>query len=185
MRAPPRLAAALGRFVRDERGAVIAEGVLVMPLMAWTWVALFIYWDAYRLQTTAMKASYTVADIVSRQIVTLDRAYIDGLHAVFGYLLADSGPTRLRVSSITFDADDNRYEVLWSYSPTGQPALTDADLAQMTARLPIIPDDDTLIVVETSAHCDPVLDVGIADFDYETLVVTRPRRVPKIEFTSS
>ncbi|MBD3765519.1 MAG: hypothetical protein IE927_12530 [Rhodobacterales bacterium] len=185
MRAPPHLAAALRRFLRDEIGAILHEGVLIMPLMAWTWVSLFIYWDAYRLQTTAMKASYTVADIVSRQIVTLDRAYITGLHEVFDYLLADSAPTTLRVSSITFDADDNRYEVLWSYSPTGQTALTTADLALMTARLPIIPDDDTLIVVETSAHYDPVLDVGITEFDYDTFVVTRPRRVPKIEFAAS
>ncbi len=47
------LDARLRRFLRqDESGALMAEAVLVLPFMLWSYLALFVYWDSYRAVNT-------------------------------------------------------------------------------------------------------------------------------------
>ena len=38
----------LKAFWKDESGVLLAETLLLLPLLLWGFVALFIYWDVFR-----------------------------------------------------------------------------------------------------------------------------------------
>jgi Flp pilus assembly protein TadG len=54
-------------FLRDSRAAVALETVLILPILIWAFVASFVFFDAYRVYSTSVKATYMVADMLSRQ----------------------------------------------------------------------------------------------------------------------
>ena len=61
----------LRRFLRDESATIMAEAVLVLPFMLWSYLGLFVYWDSFRVMNKVQKASYTISDMISREMVTL------------------------------------------------------------------------------------------------------------------
>ena len=48
-------------------------------------------------------------------------------------------------------------------------------LATLRGRLPVMPDAEIAILVETWVGYSPTYSVGLADFTFQDLVVTRPR----------
>lgn len=173
------------RFARDEAGTVISEAVIMLPLLIWAYVALFVYWDAYRSENTAVKASYTLADMITREIKDVDDAYINGLQTVFDYLLSTDQETGIVVSSVTWVQARNRYEVLWSEARgTNSNIQGTASIQSFADRLPEMTDGDTVIVVETNVQYVPLFEVGVPTFNYNQFIVTRPRRTPKINCPS-
>jgi Flp pilus assembly protein TadG len=181
-----RLIAALRGFLRDTRGAVSAETVLVMPILIWALMGSFVYWDVFRSQNAHMKATYAVTDMLTREMAAVNTAYINGMHAVFRYLMQTDEPTWMRVTSIRFQASDNTYRVLWSRStnPTRAPQMTNAMLANLRARIPTMANDDTAVIVETWREYTPVANVGIGRRIFTEFVVSRPRWLSPIPLTS-
>ena len=57
----------LRRFLRDESATIMAEAVLVLPFMLWSYLGLFVYWDSFRVMNKVQKASYTISDMISRE----------------------------------------------------------------------------------------------------------------------
>lgn len=171
----------LKAFVREDRGSVIVEAVIILPILIWAYVAMFVYWDAYRYQNTASKASYTVADMVTREVKDIDDAYIDGLKIVFDYQLDADLATSMTVSSVTWVQARNRYEVLWSEGrgPKSYP-LNTAKVQDVKTKLPVMADGDSVILVQTMVDYVPLFEVGVPSFTHEEFIVTRPRRAPKI-----
>jgi Flp pilus assembly protein TadG len=146
------LTSMLRRFRRDERGTLIAEAVIVLPMLIWVYLALFVYWDAYRSINTSQKAAYTISDMISREMNSspLTPAYITGMRNVMKYLIDKDQTVKLRVTSVTWAQARNRYEVDWSVSPDNAfPLLTTANISTVTNRIPTLADGDHVIVVET------------------------------------
>jgi Flp pilus assembly protein TadG len=169
------------RFLREDRGGLIVEAVIILPALIWGYVALFVYWDAYRYENTATKATYTISDMISREVTDVNDPYISGLKTVFDYLIDANQETKVVVTSVTWSKVRNKYEVLWSEARgTGAIALGTASLQAFKNQLPVMADGDSVIVVQTSVHYVPPLEVGVPTFDYGGFVVTRPRRTPKI-----
>lgn len=164
------------RFRRDERGVVITEAIVILPLMLWAYVALFVYWDAYRAENTAVKASYTVADMVSRELNPVSCTYMDGIKNVFDFLMNSDQTTQLTITSVTWDPVDLRHEVQWSLARGGSVPQTTATLQQSLDQLPNMSDGDTVVLVETSVNYTPSLSVGVPNTDFRQFIVTRPRR---------
>lgn len=171
------LASMLRRFGRDEKGAVIVEAVIMLPLLIWAYLALFVYWDAYRSVNTSQKAAYTISDMISREMndVPLTPAYVTGMRNMMSYLLdADQG-VKLRVTSVTWSQVRNRYEVDWSVSPSNAfPLLTTANVTTVTSRVPKLADGDHVIIVETEVEYHPltngfgwVADLNSFDWAYQ------------------
>jgi hypothetical protein len=173
------------RFLRDERGGAIVETVIILPILLWAFVAMFVYWDAYRAQNTAMKASYTIADMITREIVDVSPTYVTGLKTVYDYLVATDQATSLAVTSVTWSSARNRYEVLWSEtrSKAGMqnplPRLGTTAIANFKNQLPNMADGDTVIVTQSRMNYAPLFEVGVPNFVYDQFIVTRPRG-PKI-----
>ncbi|MFC2968376.1 TadE/TadG family type IV pilus assembly protein [Acidimangrovimonas pyrenivorans] len=176
------------RFLRDERGTVLVEAVLVLPFLMWGYVATFVYFDAFLTQTINLKSAYTIADLISRQVNVLKPADIEGMKKVYDFLnktktTGESG--WIRVSDIYWDDTNKVYKVSWSYATDGQPILTNQTINNYASRLPKLAIGDTEIVVETSLTYTPAFNVGISPRTFSQFVVTRPRMAPDVKFSSS
>jgi Flp pilus assembly protein TadG len=197
-----KLMSYLSRFRRDERGVLMAETVIMLPLLIWSYLALYVYWDVYSMANRSQKAAYTISDMISREMNTtsLTTSYITGMRDLMEYLIGTEDTVRIRVSSLTYSSTKKRYEVDWSVSPgSAFPALTTANLTKATTdRVPTLADGDRVMVVETEVDYSPafsgvgaVLDVGLdepitvglTDTVMKQFIVTRPRFVPKICMT--
>ena len=69
------------RFRDQEDGLVMTEFLIMLPLLIWTFMALFVYWDAFRTINQAQKATYSVSDVISRQS-EIDTVFIDGMQTI-------------------------------------------------------------------------------------------------------
>ena len=168
----------LHQFARDETGTVMAETVIVLPMLLWSYLALFVYWDSFRSMNTVQKAAYTISDTLSREMVQLPATYFDGLRDVMDHMIDDQQSAKLRVTSITYNLAAKEYQVLWSYSPgSALPELTTATLLSVKHRLPNMANADSATIVETAVDYQPAFDVGMNAMTMHQFIVTRPRFV--------
>lgn len=172
--------AAWHRFRRDSRGAMSVEAVFVLPMLVFVYVAMFVFFDAYRTQNVALRAANTVGDLLSRETASVNPAYVEGMNGVFDYLVNSRFPTRLRVTSVGWDDNDQSYTVIWSHGTRGQQALTAADINATSDRMPMLAEGETLIVVETRVEYAPAFNVGIGPRTFLHFVPTRPRFAPQL-----
>lgn len=54
-------------YLRAEDGLVLAEALIMLPLLIWGLIAMFNYWDVFRTINMTQKAAYSIADLLSRQ----------------------------------------------------------------------------------------------------------------------
>lgn len=176
------LLAPLIRFIRDERGTVLAEFVIMIPLLLWAWIAMYMFWDAYRALNAAQKATYAISDMLSREQTAVTNSYRDGLRNVFAYM-AGKPPSQVktRFTSITYSTARNRFEVHWSYSPGSQlTKLNTATLQDLADRIPAMSDGDYVLLVQTSVSYKPPVQIDFFGTymqarNIENFVLTRPR----------
>lgn len=169
---------AIRNFVNDEGGSLLAELVIVLPVLVWSYFALFVYWDAFRSMNTVQKAAYTISDTISREMKTFSPTYVDGLRNVMDYMLDDDQDVKLRLTSITFDEDEDKYIVMWSYSPgNDMPKMTNGMLDDLEFRIPDMADSDYATILETEVPYVPIFNVGMGDQNLTQFIVTRPRFV--------
>lgn len=181
---------AFRKFLREESGVLMAEAVIVLPMMIWAYLALFVYWDAFRSVNTAQKAAYTISDTISREVnnVPLPANYVTGLRNLMRFLLDKDMPVKIRVSEVTWSAINNRFEVDWSRSPDNAiPLLTTAlaNLADYAGRIPKMSDGDRVVIVETQVAYHAAFNVGISDKTLNQFIVTRLRFAPKLCITGT
>ncbi|NDK35596.1 TadE/TadG family type IV pilus assembly protein [Rhodovulum sulfidophilum] len=173
------------RFLRREEGSLTVEFVLVLPLLLWALVALHVFVGAFELRNTATKATYTLADMLSRQTRPVDQPFLDSADAVLRFL---AGPTaRLRVTvircSAACEADSTRELALdWSGASEGMQALTVSDIARsgFRGRIPAMELGDRMIVVETEVDYAPIAGYGLPGMTFDTLMATPPRFAPQL-----
>lgn len=165
----------LRRFRDQEDGLVMTEFLIMLPLLVWTFMALFIYWDAFRTINEAQKAAYSVSDLISRQS-TIDAAWVDGMQSTTEYLMSRAPNVRMRITSVKYKEADDSYYVLFSRSPGNKmPQLNSAGVKAMQDRIPIMADQNSVVIVETEVSYDPAFNVGIPDHTFDNFIVTRPR----------
>ncbi len=132
----------LGYFPRGERGSVSVELIITLPLLIWALAATVVFYDGYRARYHAQMAAQTVADIMSRETDLFTANYVEGLNDVFDFLADSRYPTRIRVSSVIWDSQNQRNRLQWSYGTrdlTALPADTfelmqDGDLETLLAQ---------------------------------------------------
>ncbi len=170
------ITSALRRFTRAEEGSISVEAMLIFPILLWCYLATFVFFDAYRSQSTNLKAAYTIGDTLSREAKDITPAYLDSLANLQRFLVdEDNGIAQLRVTIYRFQSSDNTFRVRWSRTRGGGLQMTDAVLANMRTRLPVMPNGEIAILVETWVGYHPNYSVGLQDFTFDDFVVTRPR----------
>ena len=176
----------LRKFRRDEDGTIIAEAVTMFPTLFAVVIAMFVFFDAFRNQSINLKAAYTISDAISREQNTLDNNYIVNTWRLHRFLSNSQTLTRMQVSLIQYDEDANDYRVVWSESKGGIGDLTDGVLDTMVAnnQIPVMPHEETLIVLQTSVNYTPSFTIGLGSFNFDNLIFTRPRFTPQLCFSS-
>lgn len=174
------------RFARNERGAILLETIIMLPVLIWALMAMAAYWDAYRTVNRQQKAAYAVADVIARQR-TVTPAYVDAMDNVVNYMLDDGQTVKLRLTSVGWSDGNNRFEVKWSRSPSSlMPALTTATLQPLVGKIPKMTASSTIMLLETELAYEPNINVGVNNamgVQAQTLkqfIVTRPRFSDKI-----
>ena len=178
--APPRFR----RFLQDTEATLTVELVLALPILLWGYLATGVFFDAYNVQSNASKATYTVADLLSRQREEVDAKFLTESRNLFDWLLGNQGTSAIRITSVSFDDVADVYRVHWSHGTNGKQPQTDATIANFAGQLPDLPDGDYVIVVETWHDFTPSFSVGIPESTFENFIVTAPRFMPKLEFVS-
>ncbi|WP_380054234.1 TadE/TadG family type IV pilus assembly protein [Falsihalocynthiibacter sp. SS001] len=161
------------------------EAVLMFPILAWAFVATFAFFDAYQARSTNLKATFTVADMLSRQLDPVNADYINGLQKMFEFLAnTNDQDAWLRVTSLvcTEDCDKDTRTLLrdWSYATGGHAGLTNEDVVKYDGQVPLMPVNDRVLMVETNMSYQPVFNVGIDEFEMIEVAVTRSRFVPQL-----
>ena len=182
MRIPLRTRArvALNGFFRREDGNIALEAVIITPILFWAYMALFVIFDAYRQHSINQKAAYTIGDMVSREDRALTGAYMTGARSLVDSLARSAEPSTVRITSVWFDAANNRYVCDWSESIG---AIGDATVRQVETwdtLLPVMPNFERITVVETWTRYVAPFSIGIGDHDIHNFIFTRPRRAPAI-----
>jgi hypothetical protein len=170
------------RFRSDERGIITTEAVVILPLIIWAFAATFVFFDALRLSTNTQKAAYTVADALSRRTEPVTVTYITGLNDLNRILARTRNPTQIRVSSIGFEEEEDRYIVIWSIPTGGQAPLLNEDIDDLglTGRLPDFPEGETVVLVESVVDYTPPFNFGLGEQTFRQSIVTRPRFAPQV-----
>ena len=167
-------------FLRREDGTVAIEAVIVTPLLFWTFLSMFSIFDAFRMYSINQKAAYTIGDAISRETVPIDADYLEGAQDLFEYLSRSQGKTSIRVSSVWYDAYGDRYLRDWSQVRGSVPALNNDDVRNWHDKLPILPDKERLVLVETWSTYDPPFNTGLENREIRNFVFTRPRYAPRV-----
>lgn len=182
--------ARLAQFRDDARGSLSVEAAMILPLLTWFYVGSFVWFDAFRVQNTNLKASYTIADMISREFNPVSDSYLNGLNTVFDYLTYSNHPTYVRVTVVhctspaptdpndpdpCMDDGARDLELCWSWATDGRPAHTAASLAGFIDKIPLMPRGDEIILTETFMAYEPSFSVGLGAQTFENYIVTRPR----------
>ena len=96
-------ASGAGSFVyetmRSEKGSAL-EAVIILPALATIYFGSFVFFDAARTNTLAMKATYTMSDILSRED-EIDEPFLNGLNSMMAFLVPSHATPKTRVTLIT------------------------------------------------------------------------------------
>ncbi len=177
----------LRRFRRDDEGSVIVESVIMLPLLFSAILATFVFFDAFRNQSINVKASYTLSDALSREDNLITNTYMINLWRVHRFLTNSPSLTKLRVTAVQYIADENdptigEYHVVWSRNKGGAGDMNNSQLQGMVGddKIPVMPDGEVLIIVQTWVDYEPNFAVGLETFSFENTVFTRPRDSPRM-----
>ncbi|MCU0800192.1 MAG: hypothetical protein MUD11_00200 [Rhodobacteraceae bacterium] len=147
-------------FRREEGGSVLAETVIMLPLLIWALLAMVVYWDAFRTVNRLDKATYALADTLSRQQAAVPLATVDRWDDFVAYMMNNRHTAQVRVTSYRWVPANNRFEVLWSRSPGNlRPQLTTTSLQAVAGQLPMMAPAEYGILTETWVAYSPPLSV--------------------------
>jgi hypothetical protein len=165
----------LRRFARDDSGSMSVEAMIFLPALLWVYLATYVFFDAYRAESTNTKAAYTISDFLSRETGLINTAYIDSMYTLQGFLVDRTSNIDLRISLIQYDLPSDSFEVVWSTVRGGPVELTSTIVAGMRESIPDMADNDFGIMVETWVEYIPDYSIGLDSFTFEDIIVARPR----------
>ncbi|WP_170397597.1 TadE/TadG family type IV pilus assembly protein [Ruegeria arenilitoris] len=164
------------QFRAREDGSIALEAVIITPMLFWTLMAGYTFFEAYRQSASNIKAAHTIGDLISRETREINNTYIDSMEEMFSLMVANQTDLKIRISLVLYDEASNSHSVNWSAIRGGfTEKLTDANIGQYKDALPPISDQNTLILVETSNTFVPFFSVGLGNIELENFIFTRPR----------
>jgi hypothetical protein len=164
----------LRTFAKDESGVMLAEFLILMPILMWGFIGLVVYWDVFRTINVNQKAAYSISDLLSRQEVITEQFAAD-LHKVLTFLMPGAPVARMRITSFEFNEKDpeanlaawgdDEYILLWSRVTGGDPEIQPLDYDQLqdlrNTVIPIMDNRQGAILVETWVDYVPRFDIGV------------------------
>ena len=180
-----RIKTRLTEFRDDTSGSFMVESVIALPLLFWTLCATFEFFEVHRYKSVREKATYTIADMISREQGVVTDIYVDNAKTLFDEIANDTGTNQIRISIIQFNGSNELYEIAWSEvrGSGSLLALSSADVANDHNKLPALEDGEQVILVESVSDYDSLFDLVLSDtINIETRVFTSIRFAPQICF---
>lgn len=177
-----RLKSRVRAFWEDTSGVVTLEFALAMPILFWSFMASYVFFDGYRQSAINLKAAYTISDLISRETEEINDDYIDSMVTLMEMMTRTPSDVDVRISVIRWDEDDDRYYLDWSANRGFLNELTDNNIADIEDQLPTMPDNERVILVETRNTFVPLFNVGLDDIYLDNFVFVRPRFVSQVVF---
>ena len=183
-----RLRQSLRAFSRDDRGTLLVEFLFLLPMMIWGFIALVVYWDVFRTINVSQKAAYSIADLMSRQVI-VKQVFLDGMDDILTFLTPGASASRLRITSLRFDAGatsattDDQYVLVFSHSSSSSiPKYTQATIQPLKTMIPVLDNTESVVIVETWVDYAPDFDIGVLNMapgldgqTFTQFIVTKPR----------
>ena len=169
-------------FSRDERGSISIEAVIALPMLVWAITATFVFWDAFKTLNVSQKATYTIADMLSREEVEITPTYLTAVHEIYDFLSESAGDNALRVSVVTMAVDPvTSAETLELVCSEGVGGIQGYDtIDPIRDRIPTLVVGDQMIVVETEQEWAPAFAVGLTSYRFREVALARPRFAPQL-----
>jgi len=168
------------RFMREEDGNGAIEGIVMIPVMFLCLLTFTTLIDYTRMQSMHQRAAYTISDMISRETLAIDSDYLEGANALLNTLTRDPQNSTVRVNIVKYDADSDSFDLDWSKTSGYATELSESDVKDWTDRLPIMVDNERMIVVETAAQYTPPFNIGLGNQQIEKFIFTRPRYAPQV-----
>lgn len=167
-----RLLDSIARLMRDQRGVAGIEFAFLAPLLIVLFLVSVTLALLFRDSKSSERAASVVGDVISRQ-TTVDTAYLQTSYKLYLNMVGrDAAAVKFRVTSVK--KAGGTFTIAWSYAISPQVALSDAELAKKT--LPLVSDNDSLVLVETSVAASPLtLYFGGLVGDMSNSITERPR----------
>lgn len=177
----------LGRAKRDERGSLTVEYVLIFPLLVWTVTGTYSFFDGFRQSAANLKAAYTIGDLISRESYSLTDTYFKSLFILMDRMVGNESQLEMRVTVIRYDEEDKRHYVMGNTRCGFTANWENGSIGQLKDSLPPMPDQDTLILVETRNRYVPTFNISwlADDYTFDNFVFTRPRFNDKVAWAAS
>jgi len=176
----------LVRFGAGTSGSITVETLLILPVVAWGFMAALTFTDAFRHQTILQKSVYTAGDLVSRSSGTVvDADFIAGIYTLMQRMNDTPATVAMRMSLIGWDDDVGELRVVWSNADHagGLGRLDDAQLnLAYAAQVPTITQGETLLLTEGWMDYAPMFQIGLSRRTMTEVALTRPRFAPGIPY---
>ena len=169
-------------FCQDTSGNITVEFVLAMPILFWTFMASYVFFDGYRQSANNLKAAYTISDLISRETLEINDDYIDSMYNLLTLMTGTNENMQMRISVVRWDQDDDQYYLHWTANRGYSNEMSDASLAEIKEKLPTMSDNDYVILVETNSVFEPVFRVKMDNINLENFVFSRPRFAGKVDW---
>ncbi|MFG5383287.1 TadE/TadG family type IV pilus assembly protein [Yoonia sp. R2-816] len=159
----------LQKFSKEESGSVSVELLFVVPILFWTLMSTFVFFDAYRAEAISTRAGLTIADMYSRETDPITPAYLNGTRQLLRSLTEAEADPDFRVTAYQYFETDDEYRVIWSRNRGMTPNYNDARFANIRNRVPDLSDGEVAILVETRTQYTAPFTSAIAPFDVDSL----------------
>lgn len=174
--------------LRDERGSFSIEAILMFPMLVWAFMAMYVFFEGLRESNINLKATYTIADVLSRETEEIDMRYLNNMNTIYGWLARTDDQPEMRVSVVIWNEETQEHELYWSRGIGGKEDLTQELVpTNVTPHVPIMADRASAIVVKTWVDYRPIMDIpimpiGLQETEIYNIVITAPRFTDQLKF---
>ncbi len=172
----------LRKFRDDTSAGLSVEFVYLFPMLIWAYIGMFAFFHAFRAEGLNLRASYALADFVTRQTEPLSDRHLNGMQDVFDFIVGSEYENWIRLTSVQWDDEDDEYDVVWSEATEGNITWTTDTLnTNKRDELPVMAKGDYAIIVETSsdyfpAFSTPYFGIDLQRVTFQNFIFTTNRQ---------
>lgn len=167
---------AIQRFTGNERGASIVEFALLVPVLLVLLLGTVTLFDLFRTLQSVEKATFTVGDMMSRELA-MNQGKLDVMLSLTQHMVPAASDGGLRVSSIA--KEGGVLVVKW----TRQAGSNIPNTPLPASIIPDVAEGDSVLLTESFVpHRAFVGLFGIDTIQFGAQAAHRPRMVAKIAF---
>lgn len=178
------------RLRDDEHGSLSVETLLMAPLLGFMMVAMFVYFQIFRQDSLLAKSSFTVTDVMSREVDPVNQDYVDNMFSLLQSVSNVQSVITMRVGLVKFDQPNDSMVLRWQAVPTGSTmtAFTQPEIDAMRSKIPDMDHADSVIIVQTNMPYIPPFLGGsffigrVPELNYNNLIIMRSRFVSELCF---